>query len=279
MDIQNLGLLPNHRAVLEGFIGACEKDERVIAALIVGSYVKGYPDKHSDLDLYVITSDDGYQDFRADLSAFVERLGEPLFMENFDQPDFAFLIFADGSEVEISIGHESQLTEIFNESFKVLLDKKNITSGIVPRERDTDDEQQKEKLRRLIYWFWHELSHFATALAREQLWWAQGQLNALRLCCINLTRLRNNFSDGEIGEEGYFKIEKAVPIEQLSALETTYCLMERKAMLESAFVIVRFFQDLAPALASKHGVKYPEGLDHVIVAKLENLRNDIGHKF
>jgi predicted nucleotidyltransferase len=278
MDVQNLGLLPNHRVVLEGFIKACERDERVTVALIVGSYVKGLPDKHSDLDLYVITTDDSYKDFTANRSAFIERLGEPLFMENFDQSDFVFLIFADGSEVEISFGRESQLTKIFNEPFKALLDKKNLTSGIVPRERDSDDEEQKEKLRRLIYWFWHELSHFTTALARGQLWWAQGQLNALRLHCINLTRLQNDFSDQEIGEEGYFKIEKAIPIEQLLVLEGTYCPMEKEAMLEAALLILRFFRDLAPGLASKHGITYPERLDHVIVAKLENLRNDIEHE-
>jgi predicted nucleotidyltransferase len=267
-------LRPNHQRIMDRFMTACQTDDRVAAALHVGSYVKDLADEHSDLDLYVITTDSGYKDFIASRSTFVERLGEPLFMENFDQPDFVFLIFADGSEVEISFGRVNQLNEILNEPFKVLLDKTNITSGIVPRERETNHEEQKEKLRRLIYWFWHELSHFGTALAREQFWWAQGQLGALRLCCINLTRLQNNFSDQEIGEEGYFKIEKAIPVEQLAALEGTYCLMEKEAMLESAIVIVRFFRDLAPELASKHGIIYPERLDQVIVEKFESLRNN-----
>lgn len=271
-------LLPNHQRIMDRFMTACQTDDRVTAALLVGSYVKGLPDKHSDLDLYVITTDDGFDDFTANRSAFVERLGEPLFMENFDQPDFVFLIFADGSEVEISFGRENQLTEIFDQPFGVLLDKKNLTSGIVPRKRDADNEQQKEKLRRLIYWFWHELSHFTTALARGQLWWAQGQLNAIRLNCINLTRLQNDFSDHEIGEEGYFKIEKAISIEQLSALEMTYCPMEKRAMLESAFEIVRFFRNVATPLASTYGIAYPECLDQVIAEKLESLRNDVEHE-
>ena len=268
-------LLPNHQSIMNRFMTACQTDDRVAVALHVGSYVKDLADEHSDLDLYVVTTDAGYKDFIANRSAFVERLGEPLFMENFDRPDFVFLIFADGSEVEISFGRVTQLNEILDEPFKVLLDKKDMTSGIVPRERETNYEEQKEKLRRLIYWFWHELSHFSTALAREQFWWAQGQLGALRLGCINLIRLQNNFSDQEIGEEGYFKIEKAVPVEQLSALEMTYCPMEKSAMLESAFEIVRFFRDVAMHLASTYGITYPERLDRVITAKLESLRNDV----
>ncbi|HMD81926.1 MAG TPA: aminoglycoside 6-adenylyltransferase, partial [Anaerolineales bacterium] len=181
----------------------------------------------------------------------------------------------DGSEVEISFGRENQLSYILNEPHKILLDKKNITAGVTPVEREVNVEEQTEKLRRLIYWFWHDLSHFITALARRQLWWAQGQLNALRRYCINLTRLENNFSDQEIGEEGYFKVEKAIPVERLAALKTTYPPMEENAMLESALVLVRFFRELAVDLASTHGIIYPERLDKVMVERLETLQNGL----
>src|SRR5687768_10668445 len=253
-------LRPNHQIIMDRFITACKTDDRVAAALHVGSYVKDLADEHSDLDLYLITTDDGYEAFTSDHDSFIRQLGEPLFMENFELPDILFLIFQDGSEVEISIGRESQLDEILNEPYKVLLDKKDITANIVPRERQIEEGRQTEKLRRLIYWFWHELSHFTTALAREQLWWAQGQLGAMRLYCINLLRLQNDFSDQEIGEEGYFKIENSIPVEQLSVLKATYCPMEEDAMLESAFVIVRFFRALATDLAQTHGITYPERL-------------------
>ena len=196
-------------------------------------------------------------------------------MEDFDSPNFVFLIFPDGSEVEISFGRESQLNEIFNAPCKVLLDKKNIFTNIVPSKRPVKEEEQRERLRRLIYWFWHELSHFTTALARRQLWWAQGQLGTLRLYCINLARLRNDFYDQEVGVEGYFKVEKAIPIEQLSALKDTYCPMEEVAMLESAKVIVPFFRELATSLAATHGIMYPDRLDAVILEKLEKLQKEI----
>ncbi|HET9907132.1 MAG TPA: aminoglycoside 6-adenylyltransferase [Anaerolineales bacterium] len=263
---------PNHQLILDRFITACQTDDRIAAVLLLGSYVKGMADEHSDLDLYVITTDEGYEDCTANRSAFVESLGEPLFAENFDIPDFVFLIFADGSEVEISFARESQLSQVLSASYKVLLDKRNITAYISLHTPTVDPEAQTEKLRRLIHWFWHELSHFTTALARKELWWAQGQLGALRLCCINLTRLESDFFDQEIGEEGYFKIEKAIPIQRLSALNSTYCPMEEGAMLESAFIIVQFFRDLAPGLASKHGINYPEQLDKVIVQKLGNVK-------
>ncbi|MEO5887240.1 MAG: aminoglycoside 6-adenylyltransferase [Anaerolineales bacterium] len=276
MDKQGIHLHPNHQTVFDQFVSACHADERVTAAFLVGSYVRAKADAHSDLDLYLITTDEAYDDFIAERPAFIRLLGEPLFLEDFDLPGIVFLIFPDGSEVEISFGHESQLSQILNEPYKVLLDKKNLTSSVISREREVNYEEQTEKLRRLIYWFWHELSHFITALERRQLWWAHGQLGALRLYCINLARLQNNFSDQNVGDEGYFKIEQGIPIEQLSALKATYCPMEESAMLEAAEVIVRFFQNIATSLATTHGITYPESLDKVIFERLERLRN--GHR-
>lgn len=264
-------LHPNHQVVLNRFVQACQSDDRIAAALLVGSYVKGKADEHSDLDLYLITTDQAYDDFVSGRESFVRLLGEPLFMEDFDLPGIVFLIFPDGSEVEVSYVRESQVNYVVNEPFEVLLDKKNITVGVIPREREVDRDGQREKLRRLIYWFWHELSHFIAAMGRGHLWWAHGQLGALRLYCMNLVRLRNNFSDTDIGEEGYFKIENALPVEQLSSLQTTFPPLEQSAMLQAALVIVDFYKELAPLLAQAHGISYPDGLERVMVERLENL--------
>ncbi len=264
-------LRPNHQDVLDKFVKACQSDDRTVAALLVGSYVKGKADEHSDLDLYLITRDEAYDDFVSRRESFVHLLGEPMFMEDFDLPDIVFLIFPDSSEVEVSYVRESQVNYVVNEPFEVLLDKKNITVGVLPREREVDRDAQREKLRRLIYWFWHELSHFITALERGQLWWAHGQLGALRLYCMNLARLRNNFADTDIGEEGYFKIENALPPAQLSSLQPTFPALEQSAMLQAALVIVDFYKALAPPLAQTYGITYPDGLERVMVERLENL--------
>jgi predicted nucleotidyltransferase len=264
-------LHPNHEVILDRFVQACQSDDRVVAAFLVGSYVKCRADEHSDLDLYVITRDEAYDDFVAGRESFVRLLGEPLFMEDFDLPDIVFLIFPDGSEVEVSYVRENQASYVFSEPYKVLLDKENLTAEAIPREREVDRDAQRGKLRHLIYWFWHELSHFIIAMGRGHLWWAHGQLDALRLYCMNLARLRNNFADTGIGEEGYFKIENALPVEQLSTLQETFPPLEPGAMLRAALVIVGFYKELAPPLAQAHAIPYPERLERMMVERLEKL--------
>jgi predicted nucleotidyltransferase len=272
MDIQ---VRPNHQAYLNRFEEACRSDERVLAALLVGSYVKGTNDEHSDLDLYVITKDEAYNEFVSRRDSFVRSLGEPAFMEDFGLPGILFLIFPDGAEVEISFIPENQLAQVFDEPYQVLLDKKNITAGVISHRRQVDQAAQRERLRRLIYWFWHNFSHFVTALARNQLWWAQGQLEELRAQCVGLARLRNDFSDPEVEGEVYFKIENAMPVEQLAPLQDTFCPMEKDAMLASADAIVDFYRESARSLAPAHEIIYPDALEKVMVKRLKAIREDI----
>lgn len=273
MDSQELQLPHNHRSFVNRFITACQSDERIVAAFLVGSYVKGKADEHSDLDLYLITTNERHDDFVSKRESFVRLLGEPSFMEDFDLPGIVFLIFPDGSEVEVSYVRESEANHVFNEPYKVLLDKKNITVGITPREREVDWDGQREKLRRLIHWFWHDFSHFVTAMGRNQLWWAHGQLDVLRSICVGLARLKNDFSDPDVEEEVYFKIENAMPVESLSPLRETFCPMEKEAMLKAGFPLVQFYKELAISLANAHGIPYPERLERVMVDRLEKLRD------
>ena len=274
MDAQEVQLSDRHQKILDLFIAVCQADERVIAVFLVGSYAKGRADVHSDLDLYLITTAKAHADFVSARESFVRQLGEPLFMEDFGIPNIVFLIFADGSEVEIHYDSASRLDGIFDAPFKVLLDKKNIvTRNIALAEPRTDQAAQREKVRRLIYWFWHDFSHFVTAMSRNQLWWARGQLEVLRSMCIGLARLRNDFSDPDVEDEVYFKIENTIPVEKLSPLRETFCPMEKKVMLESADVIVDFYREVATSLAQAHNIIYPDGLERLTVNRLRQLQS------
>jgi predicted nucleotidyltransferase len=258
----------NHQIVMHRFVAACQADERVVAATLYGSYARGAADAYSDLDLGLITTDAAYEDFVAGREAFIRLLGEPLLLEDFDLPNLVFCIFPDGTEVELALGRESQFNLNQGGPYRVLLDKKDLLVGAVFPRYQPAPAEQSETLRRLVYWFWHDLSHFIAAMGRGQLWWAYGQLEALRRYCVNLARLRYDFS---VEADGYDKVEQAIPGEHLSSLQTTCCPLEPGAMLQAALVIVGFYQELAPHLAQTHGITYPAALARVMSDRLEQL--------
>lgn len=262
-----------HQAVLDRFINACQTDERIVAAFLGGSYARNTADPFSDLDLYLVTTDDAFRDFGSQRHNFMQRLGEPVFLEDFNFPNLVFYILADGTDGELGFGRESAFSGIHSGPYKVLVDKKGILTGMVFPDHRPDTLEQTEKLRRLIYDFWHEVSHLVTALGRRQLWWAQGQVEALRRCCVNLARLRSNFDDMGVGEEVYFKIDKEMPVAQLADLRATFCRLEEKEILEAGLALVRYYREQAVPLAQEHGIIYPERLERVMVQRLESVRH------
>jgi predicted nucleotidyltransferase len=264
--------LPNHHQdILDHFVAACQADERIVAAFLGGSYADGRADQFSDLDLYFITTDEAYEDFLAARESFIRLLGEPLFLEDFGMAHGYVAIFSNGSEAEIWFGRESNFKAINDGPYRVLLDKKGILAEEVFPLYVADPARQIKTLRQQMDWFWHDLSHFIKAMGRRQLWFAYGELEIIRRICVNLARLSYNFSDASVGEEPYFKVEKALPIEQLLPLQVTFCPLEYDAMLAAARVIFRFYRSVAPTLAKAHGITYQVRLEQMMISQLEEL--------
>ena len=46
----------NHQDIVDRFLAACQADERIVAAIVGGSYAEDKADKFSDLDLFFITN-------------------------------------------------------------------------------------------------------------------------------------------------------------------------------------------------------------------------------
>lgn len=259
----------NHQAILDRFTAACQADPRVLAATLYGSHAHNTADEWSDLDIGVIVADNAYDDFAAEREAFVRQLGEPLFIEDFDNDGLLFFILADGTEGELSYDRASNFIEPYG-VWRALVDKVDILVEAKPRPA-SDAAEQIETLRRQITWFFHDLSHFITAMGRDQLWWAAGQLEILRRVCINLARLRHDFGDGEVGDDPWFKLDKVLPPEGLAGLEATFAPLERTAMLPAVQLILDFYRSSAVPLAEAHGIPYPSRLDRLMSTRLKRL--------
>lgn len=256
---------------IERFVAACRADARVVAAFLTGSYAAGGADDHSDVDLGVITTDAAYEDFLRDRERFVRRLGQPLFLESFAQPSLSFFILADGTEGELAVGRESAFRDIAGGTHRALLDKSGILAGVTFDRVPPDEEDQREALRRLVILFWHDFSHFMTAFARGQWWWAYGQLEIVRRSCVGLIRLRGDFAETADASEPYFKVEKVLTAAELEPLRGTLCTIEPTELLRAAWAILGLYKELAPPLARAHDVEYPAALARLMEERLEEL--------
>jgi hypothetical protein len=258
---------PAQQATLARFTAACQRDERVIASFLGGSYATDTSDAYSDLDLYLITTDEAYAAFFAERKAFLKQLGEPVLQEDFN--DFGFdmilFIFTTGVEGELALGREGAFDLLHGGPFTPLIDKKGIlTEKVFPWNKPTE-AAQREICRHLLYWFWRDLSHFAKVVARSHLWAAQGDLEKLRLTCLNLIHLRYDPTDWPAE---YLNLETA-PQEQLQVLHLTFVPPERTALLQAMTICVSFYREHAIALAKRFNLLYPADLDKVVCNQVE----------
>jgi len=264
-------LPPRYQEFIDRFVVTCLADRRVLAAFLGGSHARAAADEYSDLDLYLVTTDKNFQAFMAGKRDFLRQLGQPLFLEDFDNPAALFFILADGTEGELGIGCRSQFLHIHSGPHLTLLDKEGLLQDVVFLPVESDHAQRVEILRRQINWFWHDLSHFISAMGRGQLWWAYSQVEILRGICMNLMRLQQDFQDPEVGEEAGFKIEKALQPGMLEAFSPTYCLLQVADMLQSVALLIRIYQDLALSLAERHSLEYPAALERLMLQRWEKL--------
>jgi predicted nucleotidyltransferase len=259
-----------NQAIIEDFTTACETDARVVAAFIGGSYATGRTDEYSDLDLYLITAEEAYDSFFADRIQFIQQLGKPVFLQDFNGFGFDMVVFilADGTEGELALATERKFDHIHGGPFKVLVDKKEILAEAKFPLQEPSSEEQQASLRRLIWWFWRDVSLFTTAIARGRLWTAYGYLENARLKCVNLARLKRNFAGWA---DGYEKLEQAVEDEDIAPLHSTLCPLSRPVMLEAVGNLVRFYRETASSLAQMHSVAYPADLDRFLSDRLQDM--------
>jgi predicted nucleotidyltransferase len=254
--------------VIDRFTTLCSRDERIVAGFLGGSHARGEADEHSDLDLCVIAEDEAYEDVVASRAELVRRLGEPLFLEDFGLTGIVFFVLADGTEGEIFFARASRLDDIDAGPHRTLFDPRRILDGVTFPGESVDPVDQEAAARRVLLWFWHELSHFTAAIGRGQLWWAAGQLEALRGHCVNLVRIDQGV---EAGEEPFEKLDLAIDPGRLEPIRSTFVPLEREALLRAARDLVRFFTEAAPAVAEAQGTTYPAELARLMVKRLDDL--------
>jgi hypothetical protein len=180
-----------------------------------------------------------------------------------------FFVLADGTESEIFFGVEGRLDEVDPGRYRTVFDPDGILDGVVFDEERADPDEHREVLRQSLTWFWHELSHFIAAIGREQLWWAAGQLEALRGHCVDLVRMEHG---SWAAEEPYEKVDLVVDVDRLALLRSTFVPIEREALLRGANDLVRFFTETGPAVADAHCATYSVELERLMLDRLEGVR-------
>ena len=263
------GAIDPRDALVERLVEVCASDERVVAVFEGGSRARDEADEHSDIDVSVIVADDAYPVILDAKGAFVGSITNALFVEDFGIEHMAFVITEGDVELELHFFRLSDLDAIHAGPHRVLLDPRDILQDRTFSPALPDDAARVRQLREILMWFWHDVGHFTTAIARDQPWWAAGQLEQLRNACINLVRIEQG---GEAEDEPYWKLDVELATGALDPLRSTFVPLERDDLLRAGREVLAFFRNRGPDVAQANGLTYPAELDRLIGGRLDDLR-------
>jgi hypothetical protein len=150
------------------------------------------------------------------------------------------------------------------------MDRKTSPPGTVSRAIEQSSGGQTETVRRLIVWFWHDLSHFITAMARGQLLWGHGQLEVLRRVCVHLALIESGAAEIDF-DDPYFKADAALDPELRSALAKTIGGFGYADMLASARLTIDLYHELAARVAVEFDLPYPVELERILLDRFAEL--------
>ena len=122
-------------AAIACFAKTCEADPLVLAAFLGGSFASGRATETSDVDVYVISTEDDYPRLWDERARFVAAMGEPELVA--DHPDFEGLGFdlvhfelAGGVTGEVAYAHRGNFLRMHGGPYEVLVDRTGLLDGV-----------------------------------------------------------------------------------------------------------------------------------------------------
>lgn len=239
-----------------------------MAALFLGgSHAAGSADEYSDLDLYLIATDTGFESLRSERKDLLDSLGETVFLE--EHSDFGFLLllfrYADGVHGEVALAPARDVHDVHGGPHLVLLDKVDLLTGHEFPAGHLDSAGRVAIVKRLLKWFWYDRALVDVALARGNLWTAHHHLEQCRERCLDLAWLR---AHPDVWPGGHEKAERMLDEVTLALFAPTVVSLDSDQIHRAARLLDDLYLQLGPEIARTYAVAYPNRLIETTMGRL-----------
>ena len=263
--------ISNRRAFIDRFATLCRSIESVAAVFLSGSYATDTPDRFSDVDLLVVATDGAYDRLFEQRWQLMKQLGELVLSEDFDGfgRDMLLFLYADGVDGEVDLHRRNTVSWVDPTGLVTLFDRDDVTAGVRawPAPAVADRSRQVEWLASR---FWRHVWLGSGAIARGRLLTAHANLDAARVCCVNLARLRHDLT-APWAMSGYDKAEDILSNAELEGLAPSFAPLERRALARGLSRLVDFYEPLTRELVTRHGLADPSRLAAVVGRRLDEV--------
>ncbi len=278
-----------YETIIAGFMEMAKNDEKIRAALIVGSRARTEvpADEYSDLDLVAIVENP---------SAFLDdtdwlgKIGKHYltFLENtaVGGGKERRVLFEEGLDVDIAFFPVSALPEleqdpeplgVFAKGVRVLFDKDGTVTALVhqaPKNLPAPQMPGSEEIRNAIHDFWYHAVLAAKKIRRGELLDAKSICDSyMKHLLMQLVRTQTKLNKGLAFDtwHGNRFFEKWADPETVSAYKNLYGVYEEEDVWRALHNTMSFFRETAKDVCVKMDLHYPEEGDAYAAGLVESL--------
>jgi len=273
-NVPNLDRLPEHRDLLERAVAYLRADDRVVGLVLSGSLSRGGADSYSDIDLYIILSDEVFDSVFAERDIVAEAVGAPLFSFVVDPVPGGsqdhIVIYPGPVKFDFMYYRESDLVPdrkwagccVLKDSGGLLDALASSSGGLVP------PSPTPEAILALNQRFWTWCWYTFGKIMRGELWEALNGIHNIRTLAL-LPVL-----DWMAGHphEGYRRLERKVDPGITTRLRGTTATLGPEALYAALQAEIDLFCELRATILDRYGLE----LD---AAPEELIKNEINQRW
>ena len=263
--------MAGHVAILRRLLSEAQRDPRVRALQIQGSIGRGTADRHSDLDLGMVVTDDAWPVLVDEMAALVHRLGEVVddyyqYVPGPESPDMfrAWAHFAGGFQLDLMVLPGSRLMGSGPDG-RTLIDH----DGVLLRTDHPMRVAQPVDIAKWAFLCWQNLAETVKYLERDRPVAAAEWLNSARQATISCWAAAHG-----VEYAGYANVAAArlgISCPWPAGLEKTYATPEPDSVSASAAALAQLQAQTDLLLSDRLGIP-SRPLAGWVMERLEALR-------
>ncbi len=251
--------MTRQEAIIDRLCHLLREDDRILATWLVGSLAQGSGDHFSDVDLYIVPSDEYYDAVYNERKELAQGLGEVLSTFEVSWPNCQLLVVILRNGIEVDLGYcRLDQCEIFKPdcAYKILFDKSG-ELGARLRHPVLYDDDPTEEIGQIVRSSHYHFLHAIHGVARGNLWSALYHIERLRTLYIQLVARR---LDRDLLE--WKALEQYDGVEHRE-LKETFCGFDQESVRGAIVTLVRLFRSELVFLTQKYEAEIdPEQIVH-----------------
>jgi hypothetical protein len=255
------------QAYIDAITRHAEKDDRVLALWLQGSFATGAADRYSDVDAHLLTTDENADAFRSGGEAWLSAVRPAVYCVSMFGGQMLHAVTDEGMRVDLWM-HAGETRDVSGAAVRALLDP---DGRIVPGEPAARDGDAAASLARHLNEFWRIFAMLPVVVGRDER--VKGSVGAGLLADALGEALL--FGGNRARDAGVKRLNEFLPDEWRVEIEDAlhHAGSSPRAIVETHLRLAALMREHGPHVASARGTRYPTAFEATAIAY---VRGELG---